>query len=60
VVDLWRAKLGAKSIGFDFAALPGWRAAQWVDDLVGAADLVIIDEPIGPQMRAAVRGEVRT
>ena len=36
-------KLGAKSIGFDFAALPGWRAAQWVDDLVGAADLVIID-----------------
>jgi hypothetical protein len=28
---------------FDFAALPGWRAAQWVDDLVGAADLVIID-----------------
>jgi len=36
-------KLGAKSIGFDFAALPGWRAAQWVDDLVGAADLIIID-----------------
>jgi len=31
-VDLRRAKLGAKSIGFDFAALPGWRAAQWVDD----------------------------
>jgi hypothetical protein len=43
LVDLRRAKLGAKSIGFDFAALPGWRAAQWVDDLVGAADLVIID-----------------
>ena len=43
MVDLRRAKLGAKSIGFDFAALPGWRAAQWVDDLVGAADLVIID-----------------
>ena len=29
-----RAKLGAKAIGFDFAALSGWRAAQWVDDLV--------------------------
>ena len=42
-VDLRRARLGAKAIGFDFAALPGWRAAQWVDDLVGAADLVIID-----------------
>jgi hypothetical protein len=31
-VDLRRARLGAKAIGFDFAALPGWRAAQWVDD----------------------------
>jgi inosose dehydratase len=31
---LRRAKLGAKAIGFDFAALSGWRAAQWVDDLV--------------------------
>jgi hypothetical protein len=38
LVDLRRAKLGAKSIGFDFAALPGWRAAQWVDDLVAESD----------------------
>jgi len=53
-VDLRRAKLGAKSIGFDFAALPGWRAAQWVDDLVGAADLVIIDA--APHAEAYVRG----
>ena len=28
-VELRRARLGAKAIGFDFAALPGWRAAQW-------------------------------
>ena len=27
-VDLRRARLGAKAIGFDFAALPGWRAAR--------------------------------
>src|ERR1700720_2266399 len=38
-VDLRRARLGAKAIGFDFAALPGWRAAQWVDDRVGSVDL---------------------
>src|SRR5580692_12375957 len=43
--DLRRARLGAKAIGFDFAALPGWRAAQWVDDRVGSADLVVIDAP---------------
>ena len=44
-VDLRRARLGAKAIGFDFAALPGWRAAQWVDDRVGSVDLVVIDAP---------------
>jgi chromosome partitioning protein len=44
-VELRRARLGAKAIGFDFAALPGWRSAQWVDDRVGAADLVLIDAP---------------
>jgi chromosome partitioning protein len=41
-VDLRRARLGAQAIGFDFAALPGWRAAQWVDDRVGSVDLVVI------------------
>jgi hypothetical protein len=25
------------------ATLSGWRAARWVDDWIGAADLVIID-----------------
>jgi chromosome partitioning protein len=44
-VELRRARLGAKAIGFDFAALPGWRAAQWVDDRLGGADLVLIDAP---------------
>jgi hypothetical protein len=36
---------------------PGWRAAQWVDDLVGAADLVIIDAT--PHAEAYVRITVR-
>jgi len=42
-VDLRRTEARSQVDRFDFAALPGWRAAQWVDDLVGAADLVIID-----------------
>src|SRR5215469_10818118 len=44
-VALRRARLGEKAIGFDFAALPGWRAPRWVDDRVGAMDLVLIDAP---------------
>jgi hypothetical protein len=54
-VDLRRAKLGAKAIGFDFAALPGWRAAQWADDLVGSADLVVIDASPTPRLRGGSR-----
>ena len=54
-VDLRRARLGAKAIGFDFAALPGWRAAQWVDDRVGSADLVVIDAPPHAEPRRGSR-----
>ena len=56
-VELRRARLGVKAIGFDFAALPGWRAAQWVDDRVGGADLVVIDAPphVETEARIAVR-----
>jgi chromosome partitioning protein len=53
-VDLRRARLGAKAIGFDFAALPGWRAAQWVDDRVGSADLVVIDAPPHAETEARI------
>src|SRR5271166_1188506 len=44
-VDLRRERLGAEAIGFEFAALPGWRAAQWIEDRARAADLVVIDGP---------------
>jgi chromosome partitioning protein len=44
-VELRQARLGAKVIGFDFAALPGERATQWVDDRAGGADLVLMDAP---------------
>src|ERR1700732_1401168 len=57
-VDLRRARLGAKAIGFDFAALPGWRAAQWVDDRVGSADLVVIDAPPHAETEARIAGRV--
>jgi chromosome partitioning protein len=53
-VDLRRARLGAKAIGFDFAALPGWRAAQWVDDRVGSTDLVVIDAPPHAETEARI------
>src|SRR5580692_6913336 len=56
-VELRRARLGTKAIGFDFAALPGWRAAQWVDDRRSAADLVLIDAP--PHAETETRIAVR-
>ena len=31
-VALRRERLGADGIGFEFAALPGWRAEQWIGD----------------------------
>jgi hypothetical protein len=49
-----RAKLGAKAIDFDLAALSGWRAARWVDDWIGAAELVIIDAPPHPETEARI------
>src|SRR5260370_3010439 len=56
-VGLRRARLGVPAIGFDFAALPGWRAAQWVEDRLGEADLVVIDAPphVETEARIAVR-----
>src|SRR5215469_14529088 len=52
-VDLRRARFG-KAIGFDFAALPGWRATQWVDDRVGTADLILIDAPPHAETEARI------
>ena len=56
-IELRRARLGVKAIGIDFAALPGWRAAQWVDDRLSGADLVVIDAPphVETEARIAVR-----
>ncbi len=53
-IDLRRARLGAEAIGFDFAALPGWRAAQWVEDRAREADLVVIDGPPHAETEARI------
>jgi chromosome partitioning protein len=56
-VDLRRASLGADNLGFDFAALPGWRAAQWIEDRARSADFVVIDCP--PHAETEARMAVR-
>jgi len=53
-IDLRRARLGTEAIGFDFAALPGWRAAQWVEDRAREADLVLIDGPPHAETEARI------
>src|SRR6266481_2016250 len=53
-VDLRRAKLGPASLGFDFASLPGWRAAQWIEDRARSADLVVIDNPPHAETEAQI------
>src|SRR5215467_8888068 len=53
-VDLRRVRFGDQAVGFDFAALPGWRAAQWVDDRFGTADLVLIDAPPHAETEARI------
>ena len=53
-VDLRRARLGVGAIGFEFAALPGWRAAQWIEDHARTADLVVVDGPPHAETEAQI------
>src|SRR3984893_10585680 len=53
-IDLRRARLGTEAIGFDFAALPGWRAAQWVEDRAREAGLGLIDGPPHAETEARI------
>lgn len=54
---LRRARLGDAAIGFDFAALPGWRAAQWIEERARGGDLVVVDSPphVETEARIAIR-----
>ena len=53
-VDLRRVRLGTEAVGFEFAALPGWRAAQWIEDQARSADLVVIDGPPHAETEAQI------
>jgi chromosome partitioning protein len=53
-VELRRAWLGADKLGFEFAALPGWRAAQWIADRARGAELVVIDGPPHAETEARI------
>jgi chromosome partitioning protein len=53
-VDLRRASLGKQAIGFEFAALPGWRATQWIEERARGADVVLIDNPANAETEARI------
>ena len=53
-VELRRARLGANAVGFDFAALPGWRAASWIEEQTRRADLIVIDNPPHAETEAQI------
>jgi chromosome partitioning protein len=53
-VELRRARLGASAVGLDFAALPGWRAATWIEEQARRADLIVIDNPPHAETEAQI------
>ncbi|HTZ35140.1 MAG TPA: ParA family partition ATPase [Stellaceae bacterium] len=42
--ELRRRRLG-ETLGFEFAALAGWRAGEWVERRAREAEIVIVDSP---------------
>jgi chromosome partitioning protein len=52
-----RAALGGAAVGFAFAALSGWRAAQWIAERSAGADFVIVDS--APHAETEARIAVR-
>jgi chromosome partitioning protein len=51
---LRRARLGDAAIGFDFAAMPGWRAAPWIEERAHSCDLVVVDSPPHAETEARI------
>jgi chromosome partitioning protein len=51
---LRRARLGNAAIGFEFAALPGWRAEQWIGDQARDADNLVIYNPPHVETQAPI------
>jgi len=53
-VGLRRERLGDAAIGFEFAAMPGWRAEQWIADRAREADFVVVDGPPHAETEARI------
>jgi chromosome partitioning protein len=51
---LRRARLGEANLGFEFDALSGWRAAEWIERHAREADFVIVDSPPHAELEAKI------
>jgi chromosome partitioning protein len=52
--ELRRARLGEAGLGFEFAALSGWRAAEWIERHAREADFVVVDSPPHAELEARI------
>ena len=53
-VELRRKRRGGEAFGFEFAALAGWRAGDWVERYAREADYVVIDSPPHAEIEARI------
>jgi chromosome partitioning protein len=58
--ELRRARLGDDGLGFEFAALAGWRAGEWVERHARDVDFVIVDSPPHAELEAKIALRVAT
>jgi chromosome partitioning protein len=52
--ELRQARLGEAGLGFEFAALSGWRAAEWIERHAREADFVVVDSPPHAELEARI------
>src|SRR5277367_1765261 len=52
--ELRRARLGEAGLGFEFAALSGWRASEWIERHARETDFVIVDSPPHAELEARI------
>jgi chromosome partitioning protein len=52
--ELRRARLGPAGLGFEFDALSGWRAAEWIERHSRGADFVIVDSAPHAELEARI------
>ena len=51
---LRRARFGEAGLGFEFAAMSGWRAGEWVERQARGADFVVVDSPPHVELEARI------